>query len=147
MLILQEQYILLSLQSMHSSTFLYSKCVLSVLDFCMKQIAFSFFCFFLSSLCSCRFTPKNLHQRPTVALLCGPHVQGAQGISCGRHLGNHEVEVVLFLPNFVKMLDAVTSEVTLFNKTGGKQVSSIKGVDIILADLGFAVCATDTSSD
>ncbi|KAF3854984.1 hypothetical protein F7725_023039 [Dissostichus mawsoni] len=73
-----------------------------------------------------RFTPKNLHQRPTVALLCGPHVQGAQGISCGRHLANHEVEVVMFLPNFVKMLDCVTSEVTLFNKTSGKQVSSIK---------------------
>lgn len=77
-----------------------------------------------------RFTPKNLHQRPTVALLCGPHVQGAQGISCGRHLANHEVEVILFLPNFVKMLDSVTSELTLFSKTGGKQVSSIKGEDV-----------------
>lgn len=82
-----------------------------------------------------RFTPKNLHQRPTVALLCGPHVQGAQGISCGRHLGNHEVEVILFLPNFVKMLDAVTSEVTLFNKTGGKQVSSIKDLPDTPVDL------------
>lgn len=81
---------------------------------------------------SSRFTPKNLHQRPTVALLCGPHVQGAQGISCGRHLANHEVEVILFLPNFVKMLDSVTSELTLFNKTGGKQVSSIKGGIIFL---------------
>ncbi|KAM8891287.1 enhancer of mRNA-decapping protein 3 isoform 1-T2 [Spinachia spinachia] len=84
-----------------------------------------------------RFTPKNLHQRPTVALLCGPHVQGAQGISCGRHLANHEVEVILFLPNFVKMLDSVTSELTLFNKTGGQQVSTIKDlpdspVDLIL---------------
>lgn len=78
-----------------------------------------------------------------MALLCGPHVQGAQGISCGRHLGNHEVEVILFLPNFVKMLDAVTSEVTLFNKTGGKQVSSIKG-EKFLADFGFAFRATDT---
>ncbi|KAM9808293.1 enhancer of mRNA-decapping protein 3 [Neosynchiropus ocellatus] len=87
-----------------------------------------------------RFTPKNLHQRPTVALLCGPHVQGAQGISCGRHLANHEVEVILFLPNFVKMLDAVTSELTLFNKTGGKQVSNIKDlpgtpVDLIISCL------------
>lgn len=75
----------------------------------------------------CRLTPKNLHQRPTVALLCGPHVQGAQGISCGRHLANHEVEVVLFLPNFVKMLEAINSELALFSKTGGKQVSSVKG--------------------
>lgn len=79
------------------------------------------------NFCSSRFTPKNLHQRPTVALLCGPHVQGAQGISCGRHLANHEVEVILFLPNFVKMLDSVTSERTLFSKTGGKLVSNIKG--------------------
>ncbi|XP_061630791.1 enhancer of mRNA-decapping protein 3 isoform X2 [Phyllopteryx taeniolatus] len=82
-----------------------------------------------------RFTPKNLHQRPTVALLCGPHVQGAQGISCGRHLANHEVEVILFLPNFVKMLDSVTSELTLFNKTGGKLVSNIKDLPDTPVDL------------
>uniref|UniRef100_A0A3P9KS97 Enhancer of mRNA-decapping protein 3 n=2 Tax=Oryzias latipes TaxID=8090 RepID=A0A3P9KS97_ORYLA len=82
-----------------------------------------------------RFTPKNLHQRPTVALLCGPHVQGAQGISCGRHLANHEVEVILFLPNFVKMVDSVTNELTLFNKTDGKQVSSIKDLPDTPLDL------------
>ncbi|XP_037111302.1 enhancer of mRNA-decapping protein 3 isoform X2 [Syngnathus acus] len=82
-----------------------------------------------------RFTPKNLHQRPTVALLCGPHVQGAQGISCGRHLANHEVEVVLFLPNFVKMLDSVTSELTLFSKTVGKLVSNIKDLPDTPVDL------------
>ena len=75
-----------------------------------------------------RLTPKNVHQRPTVALLCGPHVQGAQGISCGRHLANHEVEVILFLPNFVKMLDPVTTELALYSRTGGTQVSSIKGI-------------------
>uniref|UniRef100_A0A1A8FM54 Enhancer of mRNA-decapping protein 3 n=1 Tax=Nothobranchius korthausae TaxID=1143690 RepID=A0A1A8FM54_9TELE len=82
-----------------------------------------------------RFTPKNLHQHPTVALMCGPHVQGAQGISCGRHLANHEVEVILFLPNFVKMLDSVTNELTLFNKTGGKLVSSIKDLPDTPVDL------------
>lgn len=78
-----------------------------------------------------RLTPKNVHQRPTVALLCGPHVQGAQGISCGRHLANHEVEVILFLPNFVKMLEAITSELALFGKTGGKLVSNVKGVTLL----------------
>ncbi|XP_030645624.1 enhancer of mRNA-decapping protein 3 [Chanos chanos] len=82
-----------------------------------------------------RLTPKNVHQRPTVALLCGPHVQGAQGISCGRHLANHEVEVILFLPNFVKMLDAVTNELTLFSKTDGKQVSSVKDLPDTPVDL------------
>ncbi|XP_077568309.1 enhancer of mRNA-decapping protein 3 [Stigmatopora nigra] len=82
-----------------------------------------------------RFTPKNLHQRPTVALLCGPHVQGAQGISCGRHLSNHEVEVVLFLPNVGKMLDSVTNEFTLFVKTGGKLVSNVKDLPDTPVDL------------
>ncbi|XP_076125055.1 enhancer of mRNA-decapping protein 3 [Alosa pseudoharengus] len=82
-----------------------------------------------------RLTPKNVHQRPTVVLLCGPHVQGAQGVSCGRHLANHEVEVILFLPNFVKMLEAITSELSLFSKTGGKQVSSIKDLPASPVDL------------
>lgn len=140
MLILQGQYIVPSSLSMHSFTFHFFWVCIS----CTWLLHTWNWCLFgfSSSLHSCRFTPKNLHQRPTVALLCGPHVQGAQGISCGRHLGNHEVEVILFLPNFVKMLDAVTSEVTLFNKTGGKQVSSIKGEDVILLVSGFAVCVT-----
>lgn len=74
-----------------------------------------------------RLNPKNVHQRPTVALLCGPHVKGAQGISCGRHLSNHDVHVILFLPNFVKMLESITNELNLFSKTQGQQVSSVKG--------------------
>ncbi|XP_071344513.1 enhancer of mRNA-decapping protein 3-like [Trachinotus anak] len=82
-----------------------------------------------------RLTPKNVHQRPTVVLLCGPHLQGAQGISCGRHLANHEVEVILFLPNFVKMQESVTSEVNLYSRTSGKQVSSIKDLPASPVDL------------
>ncbi|TNN63996.1 Enhancer of mRNA-decapping protein 3 [Liparis tanakae] len=74
-----------------------------------------------------RLTPKNVHQRPTVVLLCGPHIQGAQGVSCGRHLANHGVEVILFLPNFVKMQESVTGEVHLYTRTGNKQVASVKG--------------------
>ncbi|XP_013965038.1 enhancer of mRNA-decapping protein 3 isoform X1 [Canis lupus baileyi] len=73
-----------------------------------------------------RLNPKNVHQRPTVALLCGPHVKGAQGISCGRHLANHDVQVILFLPNFVKMLESITNELSLFSKTQGQQVSNLK---------------------
>jgi len=54
-------------------------------------------------------------------------VKGAQGISCGRHLSNHDVHVILFLPNFVKMLESITNELNLFSKTQGQQVSSVKG--------------------
>lgn len=82
-----------------------------------------------------RLTPKNVHQRPTVALLCGPHVQGAQGISCGRHLANHDVDVVLFLPNFLKMHESVISEINLFSKTSGKQVSSVRDLPMSPIDL------------
>ncbi|XP_034430507.1 enhancer of mRNA-decapping protein 3-like [Hippoglossus hippoglossus] len=82
-----------------------------------------------------RLTPKNVHQRPTVVLLCGPHLQGAQGISCGRHLANHGVEVILFLPNFVKIQEAVTSEVNLYSRTSGQQVASIKDLPASPVDL------------
>ncbi|XP_044306396.1 enhancer of mRNA-decapping protein 3 isoform X3 [Varanus komodoensis] len=82
-----------------------------------------------------RLNPKNIHQRPTVALLCGPHVKGAQGISCGRHLSNHDVQVILFLPNFVKMLESITNEMMLFSKTQGQPVSSIKDLPDTPVDL------------
>ncbi|XP_010876678.2 enhancer of mRNA-decapping protein 3 isoform X1 [Esox lucius] len=82
-----------------------------------------------------RLTPKNDHQRPTVALLCGPHVQGAQGISCGRHLANHDVDVVLFIPNVVKMQESITNELNLYSKTSGKQVASIKDLPVSPVDL------------
>ncbi|XP_076012059.1 enhancer of mRNA-decapping protein 3-like [Genypterus blacodes] len=82
-----------------------------------------------------RLTPKNVHQRPTVVLLCGPHIQGAQGISCGRHLANHEVEVFLFLPNFVKMQEQVTNELNLYIRTSRKQVASVKDLPTSPVDL------------
>lgn len=82
-----------------------------------------------------RLTPKNVHQRPTVALLCGPHIQGAQGISCGRHLANHDVEVILFLPSFVKMHESVISEISLFSRTSGKQVSNVRDLPMSPIDL------------
>ncbi|KAM4036759.1 enhancer of mRNA-decapping protein 3 isoform 4-T6 [Anomaloglossus baeobatrachus] len=82
-----------------------------------------------------RLNPKNVHQRPIVALLCGPHIKGAQGISCGRHLANHDVDIILFLPNFVKMLEPVTNELNLFCRTEGKQVSNVKDLPNCPVDL------------
>ncbi|XP_030649365.1 enhancer of mRNA-decapping protein 3-like [Chanos chanos] len=82
-----------------------------------------------------RLNPKNVHQRPTVVLLCGPHLQGAQGISCGRHLANHEVDVVCFLPNFVKMQESITNELSLFTKTGSRQVSNVRDLPVSPVDL------------
>ncbi|XP_056621927.1 enhancer of mRNA-decapping protein 3-like isoform X2 [Triplophysa dalaica] len=82
-----------------------------------------------------RLTPKNVHRRPQVVLLCGPHIQGAQGVSCGRHLANHEVDVIVFLPNCVKMQETVTTELMLFNQTSGRHVQNIRDLPVTPVDL------------
>ncbi|CAH1253706.1 EDC3 [Branchiostoma lanceolatum] len=68
---------------------------------------------------SSRLNPRNTHQMPSVVVLCGPHRQGAQGISCARHLANKGVNVTVFMPNFKKMLDCLTLELQMFNMTDG----------------------------
>lgn len=82
-----------------------------------------------------------------MVLLCGPHIQGAQGISCGRHLANHEVEVILFLPNFVKMQESVTSEVNLYGRTSSKQVASVQGKRAFTVDDQILVYSTFRDND
>nr|XP_055030755.1 enhancer of mRNA-decapping protein 3-like isoform X2 [Misgurnus anguillicaudatus] len=82
-----------------------------------------------------RLTPKNVHQRPQVVLLCGPHVQGSQGVSCARHLANHDVEVILFLPNCVKMQEIITNELMLFNKTNSRHVLNVRDLPVTPVDL------------
>ncbi|KAF3832129.1 hypothetical protein F7725_025794, partial [Dissostichus mawsoni] len=82
-----------------------------------------------------QLTPKNGHQRPVVVLLCGPHLQGAQGVSCGRHLANHQVETVLFLPNCLKMQECVSREVTLYSRSSSQQVASVRDLPQTPVDL------------
>ena len=80
----------------------------------------------------CRMTPKNAHQKPRVVVLCGPHVQGAQGVNCGRQLAMHGVDVTLFVPNFMKVLDELQTELNLFELTGSSKKSFAKGKQIYL---------------
>ena len=75
-------------------------------------------------------TPKNAHQKPRVVVLCGPHVQGAQGVNCGRQLVMHGVDVTLFVPNFMKVLDELQTELNLFELTGSSKKSFAKGKQI-----------------
>ncbi|CAH1796386.1 unnamed protein product [Owenia fusiformis] len=84
-----------------------------------------------------RLNPQNSHQKPSVVVLCGPHRQGAQAVNCARQLANHNVQVTLFVPNFIKMIKELTEEIQLFELTGGKRASKInelpkKPVDIII---------------
>ena len=74
-----------------------------------------------------RMAPRNAHQKPSVVVLCGPHMQGAQGVNCARQLAMHGVNVTLFVPNFMKVLDELKSELDLFELTEGKKTAFAKG--------------------
>ena len=60
-------------------------------------------------------------------MLAGPHIQGAQGVCCARHLANREVDVTVFSTNYVKMAESISSELTLFKETDGKHITNVKG--------------------
>ena len=49
-----------------------------------------------------RLHPRNFHQCPRVVVFTGPHQVGAQGIATARHLANQNIQVEVFLANFVK---------------------------------------------
>lgn len=84
-----------------------------------------------------RLNPKNDHQLPTIVALCGPHIQGAQGITCARLLANHNVKTFVYVPNFVKMDHYVEEELLLYDLTDGQKTSCARDlpkgtVDIII---------------
>ncbi|KAL4227472.1 enhancer of mRNA decapping [Mactra antiquata] len=86
---------------------------------------------------SSRLNPQNGHQLPRVLILCGPHRQGAQGINCARHLVNHGVQTVVFLPNFLRMVQCVEQELKMYEMCDGKRYSlekdiPTKSIDMII---------------
>lgn len=86
-----------------------------------------------------RINPQNTHQRPTAVVLCGSHLQGAQGMNCGRHLANHCVNVTVLTPQCLKADTVLERELRLFSLSGGKLVCSVTDlpttVDIIIGAL------------
>ncbi|WAR00959.1 EDC3-like protein [Mya arenaria] len=82
-----------------------------------------------------RLNPQNGHQLPTVLVLCGPHVQGAQGLNCARHLVNHGVRTIVFLPNFLRMIQAVELELRLYETSNGKRYSMEKDIPTCSIDM------------
>ncbi|KAL8615910.1 hypothetical protein ACOMHN_034586 [Nucella lapillus] len=75
---------------------------------------------------NCRWVPNNEHQRPTVVFLCGPHLQGALGMNCARHLANHHAKVVVFLPSFVRVNPSLDTELKLLESTSALRIASHK---------------------
>lgn len=71
-----------------------------------------------------RFKVGNKHQKPTVVLLCGSHTQGAQGVSCGRHISQHHANVIVCVPGENKLNSEVSRELQLFRETDGEVILS-----------------------
>ncbi|XP_033121194.1 enhancer of mRNA-decapping protein 3-like [Anneissia japonica] len=89
-----------------------------------------------------RINFENSHQLPSVVVLCGPHVQGAQGACCARHLANHNLPVTVLAPNLVKMHDLLDQEIKLFQETDGVVVTNYKDLPVEPVDL--LICALDS---
>ncbi|GFR33939.1 enhancer of mRNA-decapping protein 3 [Trichonephila clavata] len=76
-----------------------------------------------------RLNPQNTHQRPSVVILVGSHIQGAQGVNCGRQLANHcTITTVLCPPQARESHSIISSELKLFNMSNGKTVSSVSAL-------------------
>ncbi|PIK54324.1 putative enhancer of mRNA-decapping protein 3 isoform X3 [Apostichopus japonicus] len=87
-----------------------------------------------------RFKVGNKHQKPTVVLLCGSHTQGAQGVSCGRHISQHHANVIVCVPGENKLNSEVSRELQLFRETDGEVILSPQNlpaspVDLIISAL------------
>ncbi|XP_041464641.1 enhancer of mRNA-decapping protein 3-like isoform X1 [Lytechinus variegatus] len=94
-----------------------------------------------------RIHSKKRATEPSVVVLCGPHLEGAQGVSCARHLTYHGCTVTLFVPNFVKMLEELRQEMDLFDATDGLKLQSYKDLPKSTDLTDMVICALDTPND
>eukprot|EP00057_Strongylocentrotus_purpuratus_P032371 XP_787406.2 PREDICTED: enhancer of mRNA-decapping protein 3 [Strongylocentrotus purpuratus] len=94
-----------------------------------------------------RIHSKKRATEPSVVVLCGPHLQGAQGVSCARHLTHHGCTVTLFVPNFVKMLEELKQEIDLFDVTDGVKLQSYKDLPKSTDLTDIVICALDRPND
>jgi len=76
-------------------------------------------CFCFAAYCCnhlelrCRFDPKNVHQRPRVAVMCGSGSGSAVAVNCARYLAGRGIHVTLFIPDCVLQNVEVAAEMRL----------------------------------
>ena len=76
----------------------------------------------------CRLSPLNDHQRPSVVVLCGRDLRGAEGVCCARHLAAHHVDTTLLLsPGVSGAASSIESEVRLYDLTAGGRTDVVPG--------------------
>ena len=78
-------------------------------------------------LAHCRLNPSNTHQTPTIVIFCGPHLQGCYGVNCARHLANHNIKTIVFVPNTSHQVPMLSEEISLYELSGNKTMSNPGG--------------------
>lgn len=79
-----------------------------------------------------RIHPKNGHQMPAVAVLCGLHEAGAMGACCARILSTHGVQVTVFMPPGATTIPPIlTQEIELYKLTGSPLIRDVRGMFVI----------------
>ncbi|XP_074650254.1 enhancer of mRNA-decapping protein 3-like [Tubulanus polymorphus] len=81
-----------------------------------------------------RLNPQNSHQRPSVVILCGSHIQGAQAVNCARHLMNRSVNTTVFIPES-SLVRSLADELHLYNVSDGKKVSTVSELPTTPVDI------------
>lgn len=82
-----------------------------------------------------RLSPKNLHQWPTVTIICDEPYnfrQSEVGLSCGRQLASHGLKVVVYVKTSSHS-DESSKELELYTATGNDFAGNVK--DLLQSDL------------
>lgn len=89
-----------------------------------------------------RLHPNNMHQLPTVVVLCGPHKQGAAGINTARQLTSHGVRTIVYCTS----LEApdIKKELSLYMLTRNKTITIVPELP---NNTDLIICALFDNSD
>nr|CAB3240808.1 enhancer of mRNA-decapping protein 3-like [Phallusia mammillata] len=82
-----------------------------------------------------RLHPRNAHQRPHIVVFTASHQLGAQAIATARHLANQNVQVEVFMDDFVKMHDYIQDELKLLTLTSARLINDVKDLPSTPVDL------------
>lgn len=83
-----------------------------------------------------RLTPKNSHQWPRVTIICDEPYNSRQseiGLSCGRQLASHGVNVMVYVKTSTSHSDKPSKELELFTASGNDFTGNVK--DLLPCDL------------
>lgn len=78
-----------------------------------------------------RLTPQNLHQWPTIVVICDQpsnERQSEVGLSTGRQLASHGLKITTYVPDADSNLKRTSQELELYMATGSSYSNTIKSI-------------------